>query len=198
MAKLSDSPVLPFKSAASFARWVAQQADESPGVWLKIAKKGTGIASVTYVEAVDVALCHGWIDGQKASFDAQYFLQRFSPRARRSKWSKINRDKAEALIAAGVMKPGGLAQIEAAKADGRWQAAYGGSATIEVPGDLAAALKRNKKAGAFFDTLDRTNRYAILFRVHEAKKPETRAARIAKFVAMCAAGERIHAVKTKA
>jgi uncharacterized protein YdeI (YjbR/CyaY-like superfamily) len=198
MAKLSDSPVLPFKSADVFARWVAKQAADSPGVWLKIAKKESGIATVTYQEALDVALCFGWIDGQKAGFDAQYFLQRFSPRARRSKWSKINCDKVEKLISAGAMKPGGQAQIDAAKADGRWQAAYAGSATIEVPEDLAAALRANKTALAFFDALDRSNRYAILFRVHEAKKPETRAARIAKFVGMCAAGETVHARKTKA
>ncbi len=198
MAKLSDSPVLPFKTKLAFERWVAKQPADSPGVWLKIAKKTSGIATVSYAEALDVALCHGWIDGQKAAFDAAYFMQRFSPRAKRSKWSKINCDKVEKLTAAGAMKSAGQAQIDAAKADGRWQAAYAGSSTIEVPNDLKAALKKNKKAGAFFDALDRTNRYAILFRIHDAKKPETRAARIAKFVDMCAAGEVIHARKSKA
>ncbi len=197
MAKLSDSPVLPFKTKDAFAKWVAKEKPESPGVWLKIAKKDTGIATVTYQEALDVALCHGWIDGQKAGFDAEYFLQRFSPRAARSKWSKINCDKVDALIASGAMKPGGQAEIDRAKADGRWQAAYAGSKTIEVPDDLMAALKKDKKAKALFDALDRTNRYAILFRIHDAKKPETRAARIAKFVGMCAAGERIHAPRAK-
>lgn len=197
MAKLTDSPVLPFRSKEAFANWVAKEKPGSPGVWLKIAKKDSGIATVIYHEALDVALCHGWIDGQKAAFDA-YFLQRFSPRAARSKWSKINCDKVEALIAAGAMKPGGQAEIDRAKADGRWQAAYAGSKTIEVPDDLMAALKKNREAKAFFEALDRTNRYAILFRIHDAKKPETRAARIAKFVSMCAAGERIHGAKGKA
>lgn len=192
MAKLADCPILPFKSKADFARWIAKQPADSPGVWLKIAKKDTGIASVTYAEALDVALCLGWIDSQKAAFDSQWFLQRFSPRGSRSKWSKINCDKVERLVAAGEMRPAGQAEVDRAKADGRWQAAYDGSARMAVPDDLAAALKRNKKAAAFFEALDRTNRYAILFRIHDAKKPETRAARIAKFVAMCATGERIH------
>lgn len=197
MAKLSDSPVLPFKTSDAFARWVVKQPPDSAGVWLKIAKKDSGISTVTYQEALDVALCHGWIDGQKAGFDAEYFLQRFSARAKRSRWSKINQDRVKALIAAGRMKPAGQTQIDAAKADGRWEAAYAGSRTIEVPHDLATALKADNAAGAFFKALDSTNRYAILFRIHDAKKPETRAARIAKFVAMCAAGERVHAVKVK-
>lgn len=198
MAKLSDSPVLPFKTKDAFARWIAKETPGSPGVWLKIAKKATGIATVSYAEALDVALCHGWIDGQKAGFDACWFQQRFSPRAKRSKWSKINCDKVAKLIAAGAMTPAGQAEVDRAKADGRWDAAYEGSKTIGVPDDFKAALKSNKKAAAFFEALDRTNRYAILFRIHDAKKPETRAARIAKFVAMCASGERIHAVKAKA
>jgi uncharacterized protein YdeI (YjbR/CyaY-like superfamily) len=192
MAKLSDSPILPFKTPKAFEAWLAKQPADSPGVWLKIAKKDSGFPTVTYAEALEVALCHGWIDGQKGAFDKDWFVQRFSPRTARSKWSKINCDKVDGLIAAGRMKPAGLRQVEAAKADGRWDAAYAGAKTIGVPDDLTAALDKDKKAAAFFATLKGANRYAILYRIHEAKKPETRAARIAKFVAMCARGETVH------
>jgi uncharacterized protein YdeI (YjbR/CyaY-like superfamily) len=192
MAKLSDSPILPFKTPKAFEAWLAKQPADSPGVWLKIAKKDSGFPTVTYAEALEVALCHGWIDGQKGAFDKDWFVQRFSPRTARSKWSKINCDKVDGLIAAGRMQPTGHKQIEAAKADGRWDAAYAGAKTIGVPDDLTAALNNDKKAAAFFATLKGANRYAILYRIHEAKKPETRAARIAKFVAMCAKGETVH------
>jgi uncharacterized protein YdeI (YjbR/CyaY-like superfamily) len=192
MAKLSDSPVLPFKTPKAFEAWLVKQPADSPGVWLKIAKKDSGFPTVTYAEALDVALCHGWIDGQKGAFDKDWFVQRFSPRTARSKWSKINCDKVDGLIVAGRMQPAGHKQVEAAKADGRWDAAYAGAKTIGVPDDLAAALAKNKPAAAFFATLKGANRYAILYRIHEAKKPETRAARIAKFVAMCAKGETVH------
>jgi uncharacterized protein YdeI (YjbR/CyaY-like superfamily) len=186
-----DLPVKPFRTAAAWEKWLAAHRD-GRGVWLKIAKKDSGIATVTYAEALDVALCHGWIDGQKRGCDAQYFLQRFTPRRPKGVWSKIDIGHAERLVAAGRMQPAGLREIEAAKADGRWDAAYEGAARMEVPGELAAALAGNRKAKAFFDTLDRTNRYAFCWRVQTAKKPETRIARAEKFVAMLARGEKLH------
>ena len=186
-----DLPVLPFVDAAAWETWLVANAD-AKGVWLKIAKKDSGHATVTYAEALDVALCHGWIDGQKRSFDAAWFLQRFTPRRAKSLWSKINIGHVERLTAAGRMASAGQREVDAAKADGRWQAAYAGSSLMEVPAELAAALARNRKAKAFFETLDKANRYAFCWRVHTAKKPETRMARAAKFVEMLAKGEKIH------
>jgi len=187
-----DLPIKLFKTSAAWEKWLVAHAGDA-GAWLKIAKKDTGATSVSYAEALDVALCHGWIDGLKRSCDAQYFLQRFTPRRPKSLWSKINVAKIEGLIAAGRMQKGGLREIEAARADGRWHAAYDSARNMPVPEELAAALAGNKKAKAFFDKLDRTNRYAFCWRVQTAKKPETRAARVAKFVAMLAKGEKIHA-----
>jgi uncharacterized protein YdeI (YjbR/CyaY-like superfamily) len=160
---------------------------------LKIAKTRASSASITYAQAIDAALSWGWIDGQKGKLDDAWWLQRFTPRKAKSPWSKINRAKAEALIAAGSMEPPGLAEVERAKCDGRWERAYDGASSSSVPADLAAALARNARALAFFETLDGANRYAILYRVQTAKKPETRAERIARFVAMCARHETIHA-----
>ncbi|MET0893096.1 MAG: YdeI/OmpD-associated family protein [Pseudoxanthomonas sp.] len=191
MAQTDELTVKPFKTPAAWEKWLSANA-ESNGVWLKIAKKDSGIASVTYAQALDVALCHGWIDGQKKGFDEQFFLQRFTPRRPRSLWSKINIGHVERLIAAGLMQARGLREVEAARADGRWEAAYHGFSVMEVPAELAAALNKSRKAQAFFDTLDKTNRYAFCWRVHTAKKPETRAARAAKFVEMLARGEKIH------
>ena len=187
----TDVPIQLFRDAAAWEAWLVAHAD-APGLWLKIAKKDQGVVSVTYPEALDVALCHGWIDGLKRSCDAQYFLQRFTPRRPRSVWSKINIGKVETLIAAGRMRPGGLREVEAAQADGRWQAAYDSARNIEVPDDLAAAFKKNAKARKFFEQIDRSNRYAVLWRIQTAKKPETRAARIEKLVAMLERGEKIH------
>jgi len=187
----TDLPVKPFRTAAAWEKWLSSHGD-GKGVWLKIAKKDSGIATVTYAEALDVALCHGWIDGQKRSFDKDFFLQRFTPRRSKSLWSKINIGHVERLAAAGRMQADGLREVEAAKADGRWEAAYAGAAAMEVPEELTAALARNRKAKAFFDTLNATNRYAVCWRVHTAKKPETRAARVEKLVAMLAKGEKIH------
>jgi uncharacterized protein YdeI (YjbR/CyaY-like superfamily) len=164
----------------------------SRGLWLKIAKKESGSRSITYAEAVDVALAWGWIDGQKARFDDVWWLQRFTRRTAKSPWSKINCAKAETLIAAGTMKAPGLAEVERAKRDGRWEQAYDGARASSVPADLVAALARNARARAFFETLDGRNRYAILYRVQTAKKPETRAERIRRFVALCARHETIH------
>lgn len=188
-----ELPIEHFADAVAWERWLERHA-ESAGLWLKIAKKEAGIPSVSYAEALDVALCHGWIDGQKKGFDARFFLQRFTPRRARSTWSKINVAKIDALTAAGRMRAAGLREVEAAKADGRWDAAYDGAKSMDVPPELAKALSlvKHRKAKAFFDTLDRTNRYAVCWRVQTAVKPDTKRARVEKLVAMLARGEKIH------
>jgi len=186
-----DLPVLRFASKAELEAWLEQNAD-ADGIWLKIAKKGSGVTSISYAEALESALCFGWIDSQKRSFDEEFFLQRFTPRRPRGKWSQINREKAEALIAAAAMRPAGLAEVEAAKADGRWDAAYPGQRTAEVPPDLQRELDRNEAARRSFATLDSANRYAILYRLQDAKKPETRERRLRKFIEMLERGEKIH------
>lgn len=185
-------PIRAFTDAAAWEAWLAVEPRSSAGVWLKLAKQAAGVASVSKAEAIDSALCHGWIDGQLNPFDEHWWLIRFTPRKPRSKWSKKNRRRAEELIAAGRMAPAGLAEIDAAKTDGRWHAAYPSQSEASVPDDLAAALDAVPAAQAFFDTLTGANRYAILYRIHDAKKPETRAARIAKLVGMCARGQTIH------
>jgi uncharacterized protein YdeI (YjbR/CyaY-like superfamily) len=187
-----DLPVVGFASAQAWLAWLEENHDGSAGLWLKIAKQGAPAPTVSYAEAVEVALCYGWIDGQKGRLDEHYWLQRFTPRKAGSKWSKINREKAERLIGADLMRPPGLRQVEAARADGRWEAAYQGQATATVPPDLAQALEGNPEAAAFFATLTGVNRYAILYRIQDAKRPQTRAARIEKFVAMLARHETIH------
>jgi len=177
---------------AAWETWLeAHHADER-GVWLKFAKKGTGVTTVDYGQALDVALCFGWIDGQTSRLDETYYLQRFTPRTKRSKWSKINRDHVARLTKARRMRPAGKAAVEAAKADGRWDAAYDPASRATVPDDLQAELDRNAKAAAFFATLSGSNRYAILYRIQDAKRPETRARRIAKFVGMLERGETVH------
>jgi uncharacterized protein YdeI (YjbR/CyaY-like superfamily) len=183
---------LEFGSRAEWEAWLEEHQDEPDGAWLRIAKKGTGVATVTHADALEAAICFGWIDAQRRGLDETYFLQRFVPRRPRSRWSKINRAKAEELIAAGLMRPAGLREVERARADGRWEAAYEGAASASVPPDLRRALDADPAAAAEFDRLDAQNRYAILYRVQEAKRPETRARRIEKFVAMLRAGERIH------
>ena len=181
-----------FATAAAFSTWLAKNHDKSEGLWLKLAKKASKTKSITYAEAVEVALIWGWIDGQKNSAEEGFWLQKVTPRGPKSIWSQINRDKAVALIAAGRMEPAGLSQVERAKADGRWKAAYASAKTATVPSDLAAALGKNARARQFFETLEARNRYAILWRIGQAKKPETRAARITKFVQMLAQHEKIH------
>jgi uncharacterized protein YdeI (YjbR/CyaY-like superfamily) len=192
-----DLPVLAFKSQQAWDAWLASQPADSQGLWLKLAKKSSGIASVSKPEAVDTALCHGWIDGQIDSLDDTHWLVRFTPRQSNSKWSEKNRARALALVASKRMRPAGRNEIERAKKDGRWDAAYAPQSTAEVPDDLRAALAKNKKASAFFETLNGANRYAILYRIHNAKKPETRVARIKQFVAMLVAGETLHPQKSK-
>jgi uncharacterized protein YdeI (YjbR/CyaY-like superfamily) len=185
-------PIIAFTDIAAWEAWLADQPADAPGLWLKLAKAGNTESSLTKAQAIDGALCHGWIDGQIDKYDEAWFLTRFTPRTARSKWSEKNRKRAEELLSDGRVSPAGRAAIEAAKADGRWDAAYAPASTASEPADLKAALDANPKARAFFDTLTGANRYAILYRVHDAKKPATRAARVAKFVAMCAAGETLH------
>lgn len=187
-----DLPILLFASKGELEAWLEESHAAAEGLWLKIAKKGSGVESVDYAEALELALCFGWIDSQKRGFDESFFLQRFTPRRPRGKWSQINRAKAEELIAAGAMRPAGLAEVEAAKADGRWDAAYAGQRAATVPDDLREELDRNKAAAEFFAKLDSANRYAILYRLQEAKKTETRQKRLRKFVAMLERGEKIH------
>jgi uncharacterized protein YdeI (YjbR/CyaY-like superfamily) len=196
MAKASntelDLPMRSFKDQKSWEKWLATNHAKSPGIWMQIAKKDSGIASVDYPQALDVALCYGWIDGQKRPYNDEYWLQRFTPRGPRSLWSKINTGKVDLLIKSGRMQPPGLAAIEAAKADGRWESAYAPSSTTEVPPELQAALDEHPKAKAFFETLRGANRYAVLFRLQTAKKPETRAKRIADFIDRFERGETVY------
>jgi uncharacterized protein YdeI (YjbR/CyaY-like superfamily) len=192
MTASDDLPVIPFPSKDAWHSWLEAQYATAPGVWLKIAKRASGIESVTHEEALEVALCHGWIDGTRRSFDDDWFLQRFTPRRARSKWSQVNVAKATALIESGEMRPAGVAEIERAKADGRWEAAYGPQRSATVPDDLQRELDRYPEAREFFPTLNSQNRYAILYRIEDAKRPETRARRIEKFVEMLRRGEKLH------
>lgn len=189
---LPTLPTLSFATQQEWEAWLEAHHAGTRGLWLKIAKKVAGTRSVTYAEALESALCYGWIDGQKAALDGQHWLQKFTPRRARSVWSKVNRTKAEALIAAGRMRPAGLRQVELAHADGRWDAAYDGQRTATMPADLQRALDNNPEARAFFGTLNSVNRYAILYRVQTAKKPETRAARIQQFVTMLSRHEKMY------
>jgi uncharacterized protein YdeI (YjbR/CyaY-like superfamily) len=185
-------PILEFTDRMAWERWLQTEHGSSAGVWLKIAKKASGIATVTHAEALEEALCYGWIDGQRAPHDETFFLQRFTPRRPRSKWSQVNRQKATELIEQGRMKPAGLAEVEAAKRDGRWEAAYPPQSSREIPEDFARALDDNPAAKEFFATLTGTRRYSFLYRISDAKRPETRARRIAQFVAMLAEGRTHH------
>lgn len=191
-AHAAELPTLSFAVPRAFSDWLAEHHGSSRGIWLRLAKKASGTASITYAEAVDVALAWGWIDGQKQRGDEASWLQKFTRRGVRSVWSKINREKALALIEAGAMQPSGLAEVERAKRDGRWDAAYDPPSRATVPDDLQAALAENARAAAFFATLDARNRFAVLWRVQTAKKAETRRKRIAEFVAMFARGEKVH------
>ncbi len=186
----ADPPVKPFATQAAWERWLAKNHEHQEGVWLKFAKKGSGLKSVTYAEALHVALAYGWIDAQVKRFDERFYLQRFTPRRARSKWSKINRESAERMIAAGEMKPPGLREVERARADGRWAAAYDSPRTATVPDDLQHELDANPRAAEAFASLSSSNRYSILYAVQDAKRPETRARRISKFVAMLERGEK--------
>ena len=195
MPRPDSLPIRRFAGQRGWAAWLERNHDRSRGLWLQIARKGAGARSVSYPEALDVALCYGWIDGQKRAQSGTFWLQKFGPRARTSLWSRINREKALALVAAGRMRPPGMAEIERAKGDGRWKGAYDSARASRVPEDLERALERNAKARRFFEALDRANRYAILYRLQTAKKAETRARRLADFLKMLERGRKIHATK---
>jgi len=187
-----ELPIMPFASREAWEAWLEEEHATSDGLWLKIAKKGSGIETVTFAEALDAALCYGWIDSQRGGFDERFFLQRFTPRRPRSKWSQVNREKVAKLMEAGRMRPAGLREVEWAKADGRWDAAYEPQSAATVPEDLRLELEKNEGAREFFETLDRANRYAMLHRIQDAKKPETRARRIAQYVEMLAEGKKLY------
>ena len=187
-----DRPILAFESAQEWDRWLAEHGSTSPGIYVKLAKKHSGLLSVTNAEALEVALCHGWIDAVRRRYDDSCFLQKYTPRGPRSIWSEINKEKVKALIKAKLMRPAGLAAVDRAKHNGQWANAYAPARTIVVPADLLAALKKNKKAAAFFKTLTGSNRYAILHRLHTAKKEETRAKRLTLFMGMLERSETIY------
>ena len=191
----SERPVVPtlaFKEAAAWAAWLEENHAHCSGVWVRLGKKASRVPLLAHREALELALCYGWIDAQKKPESDVAWLQKFNPRAKKSIWSKINREKALALIESGRMKPAGLREVERAKEDGRWQAAYDSPSTAAVPPDLQEALDANAGAAEFFKKLDRQNRYAILFRIQTAKKAETRAQRIQKFVQMLEQEKKIH------
>jgi uncharacterized protein YdeI (YjbR/CyaY-like superfamily) len=191
--KNSDNlQVMSFETQQDWEAWLKEHHADTKGIWLKIAKKEARTTSVSYAEALDGALCYGWIDGQKASFDDKYWLQKFTPRTAKSIWSKVNCEKATALIAEGRMQPAGLRQVELAKSDSRWERAYESQSKITIPPDLQSELDKNQKAKDFFNTLDSGNRYAILFRIQTAKKAETRSARIQKFIEMLSQHQKLH------
>lgn len=188
-----DLPIILFERPQDWEAWLeAQDPGSSAGVWLKLAKAGSGVQSVTYAEALEVALCYGWIDGQKKALDERFWLQKFTPRRAKSIWSKVNREKAEALVRNGRMKPAGLLEMERAKQDGRWEAAYDSQSNASVPADFQAALDKNPAAQAFFATLNSANRYAVLFRVQTAKKAETRTRKIRELIDMLERKEKLH------
>lgn len=184
-----EQPVLFFATPAELEAWMGEHGEESDGIWLKFAKQASGIQSVVYAEAVEIALCHGWIDGQAKPLDDHHYLQRFTPRRARSKWSKRNREKAERLSAEGRMRPPGLREIDRAKEDGRWDNAYDSPATATVPDDFQAALDAEPAAREFFESLSSTKRYSFLYRITDAKRPETRAKRIAEYVELLREGK---------
>ena len=188
----NELPILPFASVALWEQWLSEHHDRLDGVWLKIAKKASGIASVTHDEALDVALCYGWIDGQRRPADSEFFLQKFTPRRPQSLWSKRNIAKVTALTAARRMQPAGLAEVEAARQDGRWAAAYDSPKDMVVPEDFLQALRENQQALAFFNTLNKANVFAIAWRLQTAKQPETRQRRFAALLAMLERGEKLH------
>ncbi len=192
MTARPDLPIIPFTSHDGWEVWLEENHAFSEGLWIKFSKKGSGLETVSYAEAVEAALCYGWIDGQAKRFDDEYWLQRFTPRRPRSKWSKVNREKATKLIEAGKMKPAGLREVERARSDGRWDAAYDSPSKAAVPDDLQRKFDENPEAAAFFATLNGRNRYAILYQIQDAKRPETRARRIGKYVAMLNEGRKFY------
>ena len=189
---MRELPLLTFSHAAEFESWLADQPDDAVGAWLRFAKKGAPEQTISKSDAIDSALVHGWVDGQLGSVDASFFKTRFTPRRPDSAWSKMNCERVERLLIAGRMKPKGQAQIDRAKADGRWAAAYAPQSQAAPDDDLKAALDAEPSARALFDALDSANRYSVLYRVHQTKTPEKRAAKIAEMVAKLARGETFH------
>jgi uncharacterized protein YdeI (YjbR/CyaY-like superfamily) len=189
---VGNVPIRTFKDAKAWESWLAKNQTAADGIWIRLAKKTSGTKSITYPEAVEVALCYGWIDAQKRGESEAAWLQRFMPRAKKSIWSKINREKALALVAGGRMKPAGLDEVERAKQDGRWEAAYDSARTATVPADFEQELKKSPRAREFFETLNAANRYAIIWRLQTAKKADTRAKRMRSFIEMLEKGETIH------
>ena len=192
ISKKDNLPVLTFKTAKEWEKWIGKNYASSQGIWLRFYKKVSGVPSVTYPEAVEVSLCYGWIDGQANKYDEKSYLQRFTPRRPKSIWAKKNIERVTSLIASGKMKPAGLKEVEAAKADGRWEMAYDSPATMEIPGDFLAALSKNPKAKKFFETLNKTNRYSIAWRLQTAKKTETREKRMKTILEMLSKKEKFH------
>jgi uncharacterized protein YdeI (YjbR/CyaY-like superfamily) len=188
----TDLPILSFKSPNDWANWLAKNHAKSSGLWLRLFKKDSGMATVTYAEALDEALCYGWIDGQLEKYDEKSWLRKFTPRRPKSVWSKRNIEHVNRLVDAGKMKPAGLKEMEAAKADGRWGRAYDSPSAMQVPQDFLAELSKHKKAQIFFETLNKANTYAIAWRLQTAKKPETREKRMKKFIQMLENGEKLH------
>lgn len=186
---MKEFPIIPFRSLAAMERWMEKYHATKDGIWLKMAKKDSGIPSITYDQALDTALCFGWIDGQRKGFDGDFFIQKFTPRRSRSLWSSRNVKKVAALTAAGKMRPAGLAQVEAAKQDGRWQRAYGNYEEMPIPADFIDVLKENSAAKATFDTLRRIDRYMIAFRLTTASTPETRQRRFTRIISLLEKGE---------
>jgi uncharacterized protein YdeI (YjbR/CyaY-like superfamily) len=185
-------PILAFASLAEWEAWLDAEHARSDGVWIKFAKKGSGVPTVLYPEAVEAALCYGWIDSQMKSLDERFYIQKFTPRRAKSKWSRVNREKIEELMKQGRMRPAGLAEVELAKADGRWEAAYSSPANVEIPDDLQQALDASPKAAEFWAVLNKSNRYAVVYQLEDAKKPETRARRLEKFMGMLERGEKLY------
>ena len=192
METYANHDIMLFENVADWGNWLATNYERNKGLWLKISKKGATYASISYAEALDEALCYGWIDGQKASYDEQYYLQKFTQRRSKSIWSKANVDHVERLIATGRMQPPGQAAVTVAQVDGRWERAYEGSRTIKITPDFANALTASPKAKTFYDSLDRANVYAILFRLHNTVNPEARRQKVNQYIVMLERGEKLH------
>lgn len=190
--KKPEFPILPFATAKAWEMWLKKHHAQQPGIWIQFYKKASGVQTITYKEALDVALCYGWIDSLVNKYDAQSYIQKFTPRGPRSIWSQVNTEHVARLIKEGKMTPAGLEKVEAAKQDGRWARAYASPKNVAMPEDFNAALSKNKKAKAFFETLNKANTYGIITRLHFLKRPETRARRIAEFIAMLERGEKLH------
>lgn len=191
-AATPDLPIQAFAAPKAFTSWLAKHHKSSSGIWVRLFKIKSGVPSITYAEALDVALCYGWIDGLKKTYDTDSWIQKFTPRRPKSIWSKKNREHVERLVKSGMMRAAGIKEVEAAKADGRWEQAYDSPSNMVVPADFLKELARNKKAEAFFKTLNKTNTYAIAWRLQTAKKPETRDKRMKAILEMLKKGEKIH------